>query len=166
MAASLVARMPPRHLHLHPRPPPPTPPPPVPPVGAYKVKSCWVQYTAGEQANVDESKKLFQISGAEMLANGHDKYWAIIALEGAPASTITGVTRTLISPNGSRFWTTSTFDWSAGIAWYYSRLDYTWTTGGYFWQRPAVTTGTSLTGWKFEWRFPDGQSCTWAFGVV
>ena len=146
--------------------PPPTPPPPAPPAAAYKVKSCWIQYTAGQQANVDESKKLFQVSGTEMLTNGHDNYWAVIALEAAAPSVITGVTLTLSPPNGSSSWPTSTWDWKAGNSWYYTGMGYTWSGGGYFWQRPAVTTGTSLTGWKFEWRFPDGQSCTWAFGVL
>lgn len=149
-------------------PPPPPPPPPIepppPPTTAYKVANCWIQYTGGDPKTIDVTKKLYQVAGAEMLANGHDKYSAIIELESNTTRAIEGVNRSLIAPNG-RVFSTNAYTWEAGYSIYWGSLNYTWATGGYFWQRPEITT-TQSPGWRFVWQFPDGQSCTWYFTVT
>jgi hypothetical protein len=132
---------------------------------AYKIKGCWIQYTGGDRGSYDESKKLYQVAGTELLANGHDKYAAILQLEHQPPVVIGGVKIELITPDRKVFGTL-TQRWEAGgLGFFGQTLNWTWPSGRYFWQNPEITT-TQATGWSFAWTFPDGQTCGWSFTVV
>lgn len=147
-----------------PREPEPPPPPAPPPSTDYKVRGCWVQHTGGDPTTIDISKKLYQVAGnAELLANGHDKYATVIALE-ANAVEPMNVKKSLYMPNG-RLFSTGTISWEPGYSLYWGTLAYTWAIGGFFWQRPEIAT-TASPGWRFLWEFPDGQTCTWILTVT
>lgn len=141
----------------------PDPPPPPPPAG-YKIATCWIQYSGGDTRTWDVSKKLYQVSGTEMLANGHNNYSAVIQLEGPAPATIFGVQVQLITPN-RRIFASESFTWDATYSLFGYGLGWTWSNGAYFWQHPEITT-TQPPGWSFVWRFPDGQTCTWYFTVT
>ena len=138
--------------------PPTSPTTPTPPSSGYHVKTCWAQYTAGSWDAVTQSAAATQFSAADILARGAPNFWFVVQLDGRPASAISGVTETLIEPNGATFasgplskaWPTTATLWATSFNW-------TWTSdGSLFFQHPASTgSGT----WTLRWAFPDGEVC-------
>ncbi len=143
-------------------PPAPTPPPPSP-TPAYSIEGCWVQNTGGSWANVSPSSSAPTFATSDLLANGPSNYWTVLQLAAAPQTVISGVTVSLIAPDGGAS-ASPPFDWTAGDQDWASAINWTSkTTGAYFFQDPTFLPPQQ---WIFRWQFPNGLSCDAPFTIT
>jgi hypothetical protein len=135
---------------------------PTPPAvsASYEVQGCWTQYTGGSWSTVETSAATASFAGADIVARGPANFWAVVALAGDPAATISGAKVSLYEPNGQLFYTSALADWGTSFDEWQSTFE--WTAGNQlFFQRNDVGQGT----WVFVWSFPDGQTCESPFTV-
>ena len=133
------------------------------PSATYQVKECWTQYTGNSGSNVSSSDSTTSFSGSDILARGPQNFWTIIELDSDPTATISGTKVSLIEPNGQTFSTETLVDWGTTFNEWSVNLNWTFGSGGLFFQDPSLTgQGT----WTIEWQFPDGQTCLSSFAVT
>jgi len=131
--------------------------PPPPPPAAYHVQSCWTQSTGNSSANLNPAAGVASIAASD-LSQAPENYWTIVQLDRTSGTVISGVTLSLIEPNGTLFSTTTLPDWATitYVTQAYT-LDWTFSDNSLFFQHPE-TTGQGA--WTFRWNFPDGEVCS------
>lgn len=140
----------------------PTSPPPAPGTG-YTVDTCWSQYTGASWDHVDVSDRTSAFAASDLLTRGPADFWSVIKLSAPPASTIHGVTATLVEPNGATFFADEALpDWAAGNTTYAIDFNWRFLDNSLFFQRPDIT-GQGV--WELHWALPDGETCVDRFGV-
>jgi hypothetical protein len=129
----------------------------------YTAGSCWIQYTAGLQANVSSGSALPSLAVADLLARGLGNFWAVTSLSAPATAPINGVTVTLTAPNGSLF-ASAPVVVPAGSSTAHTSMDWRFSDGSRFVEQPATTpiAGT----WTVHWTFPNGAQCSTPFTVI
>lgn len=135
-----------------------------PPASTPHIQQCWAQFSGGSTANWNPASATTTFSGDDILARGATNFAEIAALDHAPSTDIVGVgSLTLVQPNGQVFATATVSKWAAGYGLVGFSLDATWSDGTLFFQHPEQTgQGT----WTFQWKGPDGQTCSNAIVVT
>jgi hypothetical protein len=112
----------------------------------------------GSNTNWNPTNAFTSISGSTILSRGATSFREIALLDRRSPTDLLGVvTLSLIQPNGQTFYTASVANWQAQYqAWGFD-FKWTWGDGTLFFQHPEIS---GQGAWTFQWKGPDGQTCS------